>query len=159
MCPTLALVGCVCALLCRIFFLTLLHLPSACRLCVLGGRSTRHRMSASSSSSMAAESTSPPSAVSSRDLAHANNVCMSEFEETLIHNGLTRRLVWQCPDCDAEHDASSCCLFVIDSIGVFVCAAAPNPRLSPWRSLVYVLLLCDSVAAAMRPLRQARIRT
>jgi hypothetical protein len=56
---------------------------------------------------VAAESTSPPSAVSSRNLAHANSECNSEFEETLIHNGLTRRLVWQCPDCDAEHDASS----------------------------------------------------
>jgi hypothetical protein len=43
-------------------------------------------------------------------------------------------------------------------IDVFVCAAAPQPRRSPRRSLVYVLLLCDSVAAALRPPRQARIR-
>jgi hypothetical protein len=27
-----------------------------------------------------------------------------EFAETSIHNCLTRRWVWQCPDCDAEHD-------------------------------------------------------
>ena len=70
--------------------------------------------------------------------------------------GLTRRWVWQCPDCDAEydveHDASSLpsrgshasssrcvceffcssCLFAIDPIN------APSPRLSPRRALVYV---------------------
>jgi hypothetical protein len=115
-------------------------------------------MSSSSSSSMAAASMSPPSAVSSRDLVHANSDCMGEFAKTLIHNGLTRRWVWQGPDCDAEddvehveHDASSrpsrgrhassvvrvcefvCswCLFVINPItsDVVVCAAALYPRL------------------------------
>jgi hypothetical protein len=111
--------------------------------------------SASSSSSMAVASTSRPSAVSSHDLVHANSDCMGEFEKIEEYLGLTRRWVWQCPDCDAEHDVEhdassrpshasssrcvcefvcSSCLFAIDPIN------APSPRLSPRRALVYVCL-------------------